>query len=91
MGHKSELSTIVASQLRSARGALRWSIEELASRSGVGARTIKRLEAFEGTPPARSSTLLVLKMTLEAAGIEFIGTPDDRPGVRLSVTSKDAR
>ncbi len=24
-----------------------------------------------------------LKATLEAAGIEFIGTPDDRPGIRI--------
>jgi transcriptional regulator with XRE-family HTH domain len=78
------MSTITASQLRSARAALRWSIEELARRSGVGARTIKRLEAFDMVPPSRSSTALALKIALEAAGIEFIGTPTDRPGIRLS-------
>jgi transcriptional regulator with XRE-family HTH domain len=88
VGNKSQLAIIAASQLRSARAALRWTVEDLASKSGVGARTIKRIEAFEGAPPARSSTLFVLKMTLEAAGIEFIGQPDDRPGVRLSRPSK---
>ena len=30
-----------------------------------------------------ASTLLDVKAALEAAGIEFIGTPDDSPGIRL--------
>jgi hypothetical protein len=27
--------------------------------------------------------LLKIQTTLEAAGIEFIGTPDDAPGIRI--------
>jgi hypothetical protein len=27
--------------------------------------------------------MIALKATLEAAGIEFIGTPDDAPGIRI--------
>jgi hypothetical protein len=27
--------------------------------------------------------LLIIKVALEAAGVEFIGTPEDAPGVRL--------
>ncbi len=74
---------ITGTQIRSARAALRWSIQELADRSGVGARTIKRFEAFDGMPASRSSTLLELKVAFESAGIEFVGSPTDRPGIRL--------
>ena len=33
--------------------------------------------------PAARRTLLEVKAALEAAGIEFIGSPTDRPGIRL--------
>jgi transcriptional regulator with XRE-family HTH domain len=75
---------ITGSQIRAARAALRWSIQELADRSGVGVRTIKRLEIFDGIPPSRSSTLVDLRKTLEEAGIEFIGLPPQGQGLRWS-------
>jgi transcriptional regulator with XRE-family HTH domain len=74
---------ITGTQIRSARAALRWTIEELAERSGLGVRTIKRFEAFDGLPASRTSTLSALKTALEAAGIEFIGTLEDGPGIRV--------
>ena len=70
-------------QIRIARTALRWSAEELASQSGVGSRTIKRLEMVPGLPNSNVSTLAKLKTTLESVGIEFIGSPEDRPGIRI--------
>ena len=72
-------------QIRSARAAAGWSIEELAARSGVSARTIKRYEAFDGIPPSRTSSLVDIKTALEAAGIEFTGKPEDSPGIRVQV------
>ena len=42
-----------------------------------------RIEATNGVPLGRVSTLLGVKAALEAAGIEFVGSPDDRPGIRL--------
>jgi transcriptional regulator with XRE-family HTH domain len=74
---------ISGAQIRAARAALRWTIDELAERSGLGVRTIKRFEGFDGIPSSRTSTLVELKSTLEAAGIEFIGTPEDGHGIRL--------
>lgn len=74
---------ITGSQIRAARSALRWSSEDLAERCGVASRTIKRLEAHDGVPPSRSSTLMDISAALEAAGIEFVGSPDDGPGIRL--------
>jgi transcriptional regulator with XRE-family HTH domain len=79
---------ITGAQIRAARAALRWSAEVLASRAGLGIQTIKRLEQFDGVPPSRSSTLIDIQAALEAAGIEFIGTPDDGPGIRVRLTPK---
>ena len=74
---------ITGTQIRAARSALRWTTEDLAGVSGITSRTIKKFEQIDGIPAARVTTLLDLKSALEAAGIEFIGTPDDGPGVRL--------
>lgn len=74
---------ITGMQIRSARAALGWSASDLADRSGVSLRTLMRFEQFDNVPPSRSSTLLDVQNALEVAGIEFIGTPDDAPGIRL--------
>ena len=41
------------------------------------------MEASEGTPVSTAANLHAIKSALEAAGIEFIGTPNDRPGIRI--------
>ena len=51
--------------------------------SEIGIATIKRMEAGDGIPPAHARTLDQLSKALERAGVEFIGSSDDRPGVRL--------
>jgi hypothetical protein len=55
--------------------------------AGVGIQTIKRFESVDGVPPSRTETLSTVKAVLEAAGVEFIGTPNDRPGIRISTPS----
>ncbi|RBI83329.1 transcriptional regulator [Rhodosalinus halophilus] len=80
--------TATGAQLRAARNALGWSIEYLAERSGVSVRTIIRYEDHDDVPPSRSGNLKALRRTLENAGIEFIGTPEDRPGIRIAGTPK---
>lgn len=71
-------------QIRAARSALGWSAENLGKRSGVSRRTIVSMEAAEGVPSANTSTLEAVRKALEAAGIEFIGSPEDRPGIRIA-------
>lgn len=70
-------------QIRSARFALRWSVDELATRSKVSTSTIKRIETENGPPSATAANMAALQVALETAGIEFIGTPDDGPGIRV--------
>jgi transcriptional regulator with XRE-family HTH domain len=70
-------------QIRMARNALRWSVRELADNSDVSTSTITRAETGDGVPTTTRANLLALKSALEAAGIEFIGTPHDGPGIRM--------
>ena len=75
---------ITSEQIRSARAALDWSIEQLAAVTAISSRTIMRMEATDGVPSSTKANLNAIKTALEAAGIEFIGTPDDRPGIRIN-------
>ena len=74
---------ITAQQLQMARAALGWSVDNLATKSAVGVRTIHRIEAQNEVPNATVGNLKLIRETLEAAGIEFIGEPGEGPGVRL--------
>lgn len=82
---------IGGAQIRAARALLGWSAAELAERADVTRFTVQRLEQSEGVPPSRSQTLEEIQRAFEAAGIEFIGTPDDVPGVRLLRRTKPKR
>ena len=70
-------------QVRMARSALRLSVRELAMASGVSTSTITRAEAENFIPNTTRNNLAALKTALEAAGIEFVGKPDDGPGIRV--------
>jgi transcriptional regulator with XRE-family HTH domain len=76
-------------QLRAARSAVGWSVREVAKRSGVGEATIKRYEAATGVPKSRKGNLDAIKSAYESAGIEFIGTPEDAPGIRIHLAKRD--
>ena len=55
---------------------------QLAKRASVALKTINRFEAVDGSSKP-NFTLVTIKTALEAAGIEFIGSPSDRPGIRV--------
>ena len=73
---------ITSDQIRAARALLRWSGKELAEKSGIGFSTLMRLEVLQGVPGTQVKTLDAIKKSFEAAGIEFIGTPESGAGVR---------
>ena len=74
---------MTSEQIKMARAALDWSIDVLAEKTDVSSRTIKRIEAQVGIPVATEANLRLIRETLQAAGIEFIGDAGDGPGVRL--------
>lgn len=74
---------VTGNQLRIARFALRWSVQRLSEETSVPLRTIKRIEAEDSIPSTSANTIHTLQAALESAGIEFIGTPEDAPGIRI--------
>lgn len=78
---------MTACQMRMARAGLRWSVEELARRSDVSEKTIRRIEKVWGYPPNMTlDTLNKLRQCFEEQGMTFLtddGSPEG-PGVRFS-------
>lgn len=74
---------ITSAQIRAARALLDWSRADLSEQSGVGASALMRLESSTGIPSGNIKTFEAVQKAFENAGIEFIGTPEDGPGVRL--------
>jgi hypothetical protein len=41
------------------------------------------MEAVNFIPPSNPANIAAIRAALESAGIEFIGSPEDRPGIRI--------
>lgn len=72
-------------QIKMARSALDWTLKDLADACGISEKTVRRLESETTIQSTTVKTLAMVQTTLEAAGIEFIGSPGDRPGVRIGL------
>jgi transcriptional regulator with XRE-family HTH domain len=80
---------ITGAQVRAAKALLGWSGSILADRAGIAISTIRRVEACDGVLETASVKVLqAIQSALEVSGVEFIGTPEDRPGVRLNTGPK---
>jgi len=79
---------ITSCQIRAARALINWSARELADKSGLGVATIRRMELADGVPSSNAQNLELIQKTLEGLGVEFVGSPEDRPGVRLNIVKK---
>lgn len=75
---------IISEQIRAARQLVKITADELAAASGVGVATIRRYELMSGIPSGNARSIEAIKRALEEFGVEFIGSPEDRPGVRLN-------
>ena len=74
---------IISEQIRAARQLVKITAGELAEISGVGVATIRRFELMSGVPSGNARSIEAIQKALEAAGVEFLGSPEDGPGVRL--------
>ena len=88
--HGREMSIVSCLQIKMARSALGWSTQKLSDESGVSARTLNRIETDEGFLSATIANLKLVEITLQAAGIEFIGDAGEGPGVRLWAKSNQS-
>jgi transcriptional regulator with XRE-family HTH domain len=82
---------LTGSQMRMARGYLRWSVKELAEASGVSGTTIKRMEESDGVPKSIADNLIAIQRAFEAAGLEFIPENGGGAGVRTRLRRDGTR
>jgi predicted transcriptional regulator len=60
---------VLAAAIRAGRGALSWSQQELADKSGVSMPTVARLETFSGNPKLETVSRLI--GAIEKGGVKF--------------------
>lgn len=70
---------ITAAQFRMAKAALRLNNPDVSAMTGLHRNTLNKVDAGGGT----ASVLMLLKLSLEAAGVEFIPDDGSGEGVRL--------
>ena len=69
-----------AAQCRMARAATGLGVRDLAKAAGVSPDTVARLERGEAL---KESTVAAIRAALEAAGVIFVESNGEGPGVRL--------
>jgi len=72
---------ITPAQIRAARALIGWKQTELAAAAGLSEMSVKNIE--RGSTDPRVSTLEAIRQALEAAGVIFIPSNGNGPGVRL--------
>lgn len=71
---------VTSAQIRAARALLKWTVRDLAERSGVHRNTITNMETSDG---GHAATNAAIRSALEAAGVQFIPENGGGAGVRL--------
>jgi DNA-binding XRE family transcriptional regulator len=79
---------ITADQIRMARAALKWSVRDLAEKSGLTPNTVSRIE---NGAESFASTIQRIQVALEQGGILFIEQNGGGPGVRLRNRQESGR
>lgn len=79
------METVTPAQVRMARAAVNWSLDQLAQAAGVHRNTIHNFETgrYSGSP----EKLRAVRLALQKAGVEFIGEAENA-GVRLHHPSR---
>lgn len=72
---------VLAAAIRAGRGALNWSQQDLANKSGVSLPTVARIETSYGSPKLETVSRLVGAM--ESAGVQFNWTGGGGFGVTV--------
>jgi len=74
---------LTSAQIRAARSLIRWSAEDLATKSSLSVATIRRAELTDDETSMTAANDLAVRRALEEAGVEFIDDNGGGVGVRL--------
>ena len=84
-------SSLTSSQIRAARGLVKWSAGDLARQSSVSLRTIRRAELAELHTSLTAANDLALRRAFESAGVEFIDENGGGAGVRQGKVNQQGK
>lgn|GEM_PF-3779745 len=62
---------------------LSWDQEVLANKAGIGVATVRRIEISKEPKEIKNSVRKIVE-AFETAGIEFLGSVEENPGIRLN-------
>ena len=79
---------LTGDQVRMARAALRWTVQELAERAAISKNTVV---AVEGGGEAHAATMAVIETALRQGGVEFIDENGGGVGVRFAKRTRKSR
>lgn len=72
---------VTREQVKMARAALGWTVQDLAAKAGIAGNTVSR---YKNGTDAYGETLMKLQRALELGGVSFIEEDEEAgPGVRL--------
>ena len=75
---------ITGTQIRMARAALDWTVDNLAKASGLSGSAILRAETAAGVPSMKTLSMAALERAFTSAGVVFVDADAAMgPGVRL--------
>lgn len=72
---------ITSEQIRACRAILRWTVDDLAEKTGISISTLKRIEKYEGYPSCRIENMERLRSVFEQTNIVHL--PDSKTIVIL--------
>ncbi|MDA8637432.1 helix-turn-helix domain-containing protein [Rhodospirillales bacterium] len=80
--------TLTGMQVRMARVALRWRVDDLAEHSGVQWARLQQIERADGAPSAYPEVMNALKLAFEKHGVEFLsGDESHQSYIKLKTDS----
>jgi transcriptional regulator with XRE-family HTH domain len=82
---------LTSAQIKAARALIGWTAEDLARRSAVSLRTIRRAELAKRETSMTLPNELAVRRALESGGVEFIDENGGGPGVRLRKRQRPKR
>jgi len=73
---------ITSEQIRACRAILRWTVDDLADKTGVSVSTLKRIEKVDGYPSCRIENIERIRTIFEQTNIVHL--PDSKTVIVIS-------
>lgn len=77
---------ITSEQIRACRAVLRWTVDDLAEKTGISVSTLKRIEKVNGYPSCRIENIEKIRTTFEKTNAVHL--PDSKTVILVTESDK---